>query len=227
MKIELPFEKVANSPVFWLKKISLFSKPSLDAEIRSITFHRGLNIIWGKSVEENPEELHPVLLTGHSVGKTTLCRMIRYCFGEDHFGTPAVESLIRNKFPEGLVAAEILLNTELYLVLRTFSPPNISIAEKEHTLGYLFDNWKKVNKRSFKPFIEEMEKSTIIHWPSRKTPDGKKNLECNHLLAWLTRDQETRFQSLWEWRSTRSESGVAQLNKPYAEYLLRLVLELV
>ncbi len=49
------------------------------------------------------------------------------------------------------------------------------------------------------------------------------------MLAWLTRDQESRFQSLHDWRSSRSGADTAKFQKPkeHALYLIRLVLDLV
>lgn len=59
----------------FLKSLKILNGDSI---IREITFHKGLNLI----VDETPEDLLKTS-TGNNVGKTTVLRLVDYCFGGD------------------------------------------------------------------------------------------------------------------------------------------------
>jgi uncharacterized protein YydD (DUF2326 family) len=59
----------------FLKSVKILNR---DSVIREITFHKGINLI----VDETPEELSKTS-TGNNVGKTTVLRLVDYCFGGD------------------------------------------------------------------------------------------------------------------------------------------------
>jgi uncharacterized protein YydD (DUF2326 family) len=61
----------------FLNKLSIYSKSEI---IREIEFHRGINLI----IDETPDEFKgSIQSTGNNVGKTTVLRLIDYCFGAD------------------------------------------------------------------------------------------------------------------------------------------------
>src|SRR3989339_16413 len=103
-------KNAATPPRLWIRRLLLFESPEKRyAPLRNIVFHRGLNIVWGVELPDDAgtDDAHPVTLSGHSVGKTTLCRLIRYCLGESTFGNPGAMSRIRNTFPQGWVGLEL------------------------------------------------------------------------------------------------------------------------
>ena len=57
----------------FLKSLTIQNKNTI---IREINFHKGLNFI----VDETPEYQQR---TGNNVGKTTVLRLVDYCFGSD------------------------------------------------------------------------------------------------------------------------------------------------
>jgi hypothetical protein len=61
------------------------------------------------------------------------------------------------------------------------------------------------------------------------TAHTKEALKWHHLLAWCARDQEARYQELWQWRSPRSDSEPPGSSKPKVDglYLIRTVLGLL
>lgn len=59
----------------FLKSLKILNGDSL---IREITFHKGINLI----IDETPEDLTKTS-TGNNVGKTTVLRLVDYCFGSD------------------------------------------------------------------------------------------------------------------------------------------------
>ena len=60
----------------FLKQVIIQNKGSI---IRDISFHNGINLI----VDERPEAIRIKTDTGNSIGKTTVLRLVDYCFGAD------------------------------------------------------------------------------------------------------------------------------------------------
>jgi uncharacterized protein YydD (DUF2326 family) len=58
----------------FLKKLTIYNGPTL---IRDISFHKGLNLIVDETRTSDRRE------SGNNVGKTTVLRLINYCFGSD------------------------------------------------------------------------------------------------------------------------------------------------
>jgi hypothetical protein len=65
-------------PLLWVRRLIIWEEPS--KEIRDIPLRQGLNIVW------SPDDGSRRGQIGHGGGKTTFCRLLRYCLGEDSFG---------------------------------------------------------------------------------------------------------------------------------------------
>lgn len=220
----------ADSPRLWLKRMVLFASPEQrDAPIREIPFHRGLNIVWGVELPDDAgvDAAHPVTLSGHSVGKTTCCRLIRYCLGESTFGNPAAMNRIRNTFPEGWVGMELVADGQEWSVLKPIGRTGDPKAAQGIAVESLFDLDRKQNH--FSAFMDHLRGAMMAELQASAPPNSAKPYEWKHLLAWLTRDQEARFQSLYDWRSPRSGADTPKFERPkeHALYLVRLVLDIV
>ena len=100
-------------PLVWVKKIVLYKTLDPMDEIRQITFTTGLNIIQGESNESDD-----AFQSGHGIGKTTVCRLIRYCLGEKSYGQKHVIEEVKHSFPDGYVGAMIELDGAEWAVLR-------------------------------------------------------------------------------------------------------------
>lgn len=208
----------------------LFTSPAeRDRPIREIPFHRGLNIIWGVELPDDAgmDAAHPVTLSGHSVGKTTCCRLIRYCLGESTFGNPGAMARIRHTFPDGWVGMELTVGGQNWSVMKSIGPSGEAKAAQDVAVEFLFDLDRKQNR--FGAFMEHLRSTMMAGLPADTPPTSAKPYDWRHLLAWLTRDQEARFQSLYDWRSPRSGSETPRFEKPkeHALYLVRLVLDIV
>lgn len=219
-----------SSPCLWIRRVALFESPEKkNTPIRSIHLHRGLNIVWGVELPDDAgvNEACPVTLSGHSVGKTILCRLIRYCLGEPTFGNSGVMSRIRHAFPNGWVGMELTVGEQTWAVIKSIGLSGFSKAAKMVAIEKLFDQLHQGNQ--YREFIAHLQSSTMSRLQASTPPNADKPYEWLHLLAWLTRDQEARFQSLHDWRSPRSGADTAKLQRPkeYALYLIRLVLDLV
>ena len=118
-------ESGRSEPRLWARRLVIWEKPS--HIIRDIELRPGLNIIW--SPDSTQQSDAPI---GHGSGKTTFCRFLRYCLGEDSFAPEGQRTAIWNNFPEGHVGAEVLLDGKLWIILRALSALQESI-EKRRT----------------------------------------------------------------------------------------------
>ena len=181
-------------PRLFVKRAALYKSFSLGDLIREIPFERGLNLIIGEDAQEG---LHN--LGGHSVGKTTLCRLIRHCLGESTFASEDDQQAIRDNFPSGWVGCELDIDATPWAVLIPFirTSKNVPLAARHETLVSLFDFEKSDNQ--YRQYMEALDAlrppQTAFTWVQ--------------LLAWLTRDQEAIQGNYWEWRSSNSESGTS------------------
>lgn len=200
-----------------------------EALLRDISFQRGLNVVWGVELPDDAgaNGAHPVTLSGHSVGKTTLCRLIRYCLGERAFGNPGATSRIKNAFRQGWVGMELVAAGQAWAVLKPIGQSGNSRAARDVTAETLFDLRREDNQ--YGEFMKHLGAVMMAGLAAETPPNSNKPYEWKHLLAWLTRDQEARFQNLHEWRSPRSGSDTPRFDKPkeHALYLIRLVLNLL
>ena len=74
-----------SEPRVWIQRLIIIDKRGEEAHfIRDVPLKRGLNIVWAKEPEED-DSAEPI--TGHSAGKTSFCRLLRYCLGESTYAT--------------------------------------------------------------------------------------------------------------------------------------------
>lgn len=220
----------SKEPRLWIERLAIFESPDKrDEPIRDIPFYRGLNIVWGVELPDDAgsNATHPVMLSGHSVGKTTLCRLMRYCLGESKFGNQGAMSRIKHRFPDGWVGIELVVEGRKWAVLKPMGQRGSSKAGEDKQVGDLFDTDGKTNQ--YKDFMEHLESSMMSGLQADRPRNSDKSYKWKHLLAWMARDQEARFQSLHEWRSPRSHSDTPSFDNPKDDplYLIRLVLGLI
>lgn len=208
------------APKLFLQRLALFSSFSPGAKFQEVEFKRGLNLIVG---EDSPSEQGEDNLGGHSVGKTTLCRLIRYCLGEPSFSTSQDQEIIRENIPDGWVGCEVLIEGTSWAVLLPFSRnPSGRVAARDESLESLFTLEKQDNEfREYQIALDTLMPKNVNR--------SDVSFEWRHLLAWLSRDQDCIQRSFWDWRSSGSESGSPQHRSRRAEgeHLLRSVLGLL
>ncbi len=222
---DLKLEPVRFQPDVWVIRIVILEriKPS-PLVIRDIPLSPGLNIIWAEESENDDSKTN---ITGHSAGKTTFCRLFRYVLGERTFGSKAVMSLIRREFPKGYVAAELHVLGRKWAVRRPFGVGQASYVKEDADIEELLElGGRKATQESYikdiglEYFLNELETVEIVQ--------TRELIDWLHILAWCTRDQEARFQSIYDWRSPRSESETPSLRFPKAGplFLMRTALGL-
>ena len=190
-----------NEPRLWIQRVVLMERPSIDTVIRDIPFTRGLNIIVGKSNHSNSGHHSPTFFSdsGHSVGKTTLCRLMRYLLGEQTFGTQKGQELIRGNFPEGWVAGEVVVDGEVWAIARPFAARFKVRVAKDSSIEELFmPAFSGIGYGEYEQALRQL-------LPPHADLPGI-TFDWKHLLAWIARDQESRLRDFWAWRDKASES---------------------
>jgi hypothetical protein len=221
---ELNLEPVRIEPDVWVSRIVILERITpAPVVIRNISLSRGLNIIWAEEAEvDNPEPN----ITGHSAGKTTFCRLLRYVLGERTFGSKVAMELIREAFPDGQIAAELHVLGRKWAVRRPFGSGRSFIMEDATIEELLGSKGQPVSQDSFlaetglEGLLDRLETGQIVQ--------TGEPIQWSHILAWCTRDQEARFQNIHDWRSSRSGADKLSFRFPKAGplFVMRAVLGL-
>ena len=201
---------VRSEPLIWISRIVLYESVEPLKTIRpAIHLRPGLNVIWGtEAAETTPDSLD----TGHNVGKTTFCRLMRYCLGEPSFANAATTLRIKYNCPKGYVAAEIHLDGEVWAVARPFVKSQRALARANCTIEGLLAT--PTDDARFPDFLGRLSTIALRGISAEVRLGSGEPIGWEHLLAWWARDQETRYQTFWTWRSSRSHSGFGDFKKP-------------
>jgi hypothetical protein len=200
---ELNLTPVRSEPSVWVSRLVILEKLSPEpAIIRDIPLARGLNIVWAEEPEDdNP----PSEISGHSAGKTTFCRFLRYVLGERTFGTRPNMELICKALPDGYVAAEIHVAGKLWAVRRPFGSGRMSYIEQNATIEELLQ--QRTSAVSQEEYPKKLGLENLLNaLESGRIVRTDETIQWGHVLAWCSRDQEARFQNIYDWRSSRSQS---------------------
>lgn len=183
-------------PRLWLRKLVIWEKP--ERILREVDLRPGLNIVW--SPDPGADDTLPI---GHGSGKTTFCRFIRYCLGEESFAPDGQRNAIIGRFPEGHVGAEVMLDGEPWIVLRLLSHRRRDVVIKNGTFAHAF---LAKEPTGIVPLRDAIIKS-IVGDAGALMPQaiGRENA-WDAALAWMARDQECRFSHHLEWRDSESNS---------------------
>ena len=186
-----------NEPRLWVRRLAIFR----DAKtiIRDVPLRPGLNIIWTPDMSSSGNRA-----LAHGSGKTTFCRLLRACLGEPGYATDVQRSHIIARLPNGLIAAEIVVDGVCWVTVRPLGLPGgefvAQIASIEEAIAR--------GRRDGDPaFIDPLLAETFFPMMDGATPsDVSREQVWDVLRAWLTRDQECRLADLLAWRSTQTHS---------------------
>src|SRR5258705_7008072 len=102
---------------------------------------RGFNIIW--AISRQPVDGNVLFrrgVAGHTAGKSTLCRLIRYVLGEHSFATDKTRKRIRETFPNGWGVAEVVVAGSTWVVARAFGVRAHPFSKCDSPLEQAFDS---------------------------------------------------------------------------------------
>lgn len=205
-------------PRLWVRRLVIWG--GLGNVIRDVSLRPGLNIIWSPDSGKDNEAM------GHGGGKTSFCRLIRYCLGENSFGSITLREMIARQIPEGYVGAEIILDSETWIVLRPIGTGNRHYCAKGEILDDAFI--ADLPNTGLAELRDAITQALMAEAASRMPLLHPTEEAWEVALAWLTRDQECRLLSALEWRSAQTQSQSAsrqrQLSKDDRLVIVRLLI---
>lgn len=222
---QLPKRPQKSEPDVWVQRLVLLARLSPEPKIiRDIPLHRGLNIVWA----EEPESISdPSDIAGHSAGKTTFCRLLRYVLGEKTYANKSASQAIRRSFPNGYVGAQVVIKGVCWAVLRPLGENRNSWIRRDSTVEEIIeDKGEPAYQESYpkqiglSDLLDGLASATVVR--------TQEEIRWGHILAWCARDQEARFQNVYEWRSPRSDSEWPAFRFPKSDplFVMRVLLGL-
>ncbi|MCY4375061.1 MAG: hypothetical protein OXC31_14970 [Spirochaetaceae bacterium] len=200
--LEVQPEADRSEPRLWIRRLVIWSEPGVI--LREVNLRPGLNIIWAPDPADRPGESEQHAAPGHGSGKTLFCRLLRYCLGEDRFAAYDQREKIVAAFPNGLVGAEIMVAGTQWAVVRPIGATRKHFAIRDSTVDAVSTN---AVPTGMDPFLEALATRILSKDIAGLVPSDSHSNAWLVTLAWLTRDQECRFDKPLDWRSADSESG--------------------
>lgn len=197
-------------PKLWVRRVVIWREP--DVVLQDVPLRPGFNIVW------SPDSQKPDSPIGHGGGKTTFCRLFRFCLGEDTFAPDDLRHRIGEVFPKGWVGAEIVLDGEVWTVLRSLGHRRRDIVQAGGSLDNAFSEERKPTGMA--SLIEAFTRSFMGNSPKLMPSSIGSEGAWKALLAWTTRDQECRFSNVLNWRSSESDSSSPVVNRSAEDKLL-------
>jgi len=214
-------------PMLWFRELRILRKlvpGGFPNEVRKVTLRRGLNIVWAPPEEGEVPELYGDGLSGHASGKTLFCRVLRYLLGESNYGPKSLRDAVDTTFERELWAvAEVVVDKQLWLVARPLSGTARRFACKNVTIDELLTG--EVAHGDYAPFLTALEAAAC--GAVLEEAEGGEQFGWRYLLPWLTRDQESRFSGLTEWRSSMAESENPKTSASEQQDLMKAVVGLL
>ncbi|MEX2745806.1 hypothetical protein AB3480_31880 [Rhizobium mongolense] len=203
----------AGEPRLWVRRIVL--KADNETIIRDIPLKPGLNVIW------SPDSAGAAERIGHGGGKTTFCRLIRYCLGEKTYGPHDQMDSVGSKFLNARILAEVRLDGSTWLISRPLGANRGDFAILGEDVVECSWPLEPSGMQRFRDALTTAFLGQSSSLLPNSIPVDERWLA---VLAWLTRDQECRFSHLLEWRSPESgsQSPVSGRNKSQEDRLATL-----
>lgn len=192
-----------SEPRLWVRRLTLWKDAA--TIIRDIPLRPGLNIVWSPDPAEAGDSTDSNRL-GHGSGKTLFCRLLRYCLGEQGHSTDEQRQHIAIAFPEGRVTAEVMLCGELWGVVRPLGSSREHYAVQGQLPQALLESPPE-QPTGMTPLIDAIQRQVLTEPIAALMHGERAHDPWLVALAWLTRDQECRFDKVLDWRAADSESG--------------------
>lgn len=195
--------KGLEGPRLWVRRLVIWKEPGGE-KVRAIELRPGLNIIWSPDGADDAALAGQSNAVGHGSGKTLFCRLIRYCLGEDRFATESQRDRIGTAFSNGIVGAEVMLDGICWAIVRPLGVRRRHMAVSGGNLDEIAAG--EGVSTGMEPFIEAVDQRIITTALAELVRPQANGPIWPIALAWLTRDQECRFDDVLDWRSPTSDS---------------------
>lgn len=197
-------------PKLWVRRVVIWREPNV--VLQDVSLRPGFNVVW------SPDSQTPDSPIGHGGGKTTFCRLFRFCLGEDTFAPDDLRRRIGEVFPKGWVGAEIVLDGAVWMVLRSLGYRRRDIVQAGGSLDLAFSEDRKATGMA--SLMEAFNRAFMGNIPKLMPSSIGSDGAWKALLAWITRDQECRFSHALNWRSSDSDSSSPVVNRSAEDKLL-------
>lgn len=207
-------------PRLWFERLAIFSEPADDHVFRTVSFHRGLNLVWAK--EPIAGGAKGIRAAGHGVGKTSLCLLLRFCLGDASEAVAELRDELFGEFALGGIIAVVHMDGQPFSLCRYFNPQKEGMAcNGTNTVGI----WNRSADYSDRAFLKKLADDMMGRVVPKSIPETGQAIEWRHLLAWISRDQGARFKSFFAWRD--GEGNLLQRRRQDPPIVMRAVLGLL
>lgn len=207
--LEIQPETGRSEPRLWVRRIAIWSAPGV--LLREIRLRPGLNVLWAPDPADQGGVTESVSGVGHGSGKTLFCRLLRYCLGEDRFAQDEQRERVAHAFPEGEVGAEVIVDGIPWAVVRPIGTGRRHVAVRDAALDQVAREFPEPT--GVAPLLDAIAASLRHGDLLPFLPVDRPRDVWLLALAWLSRDQECRFDKLLDWRSADSGSGSPARNR--------------
>lgn len=215
-------------PLVWVRELLILRefKPGEENVVRRITLRPGLNVLWARPRVGNARpQLGEAGVFGHASGKTTFCRLLRHVLGEDHFGNDDLRARIRDKFRTAWVVGEVILAGNPWLVCRPAAVGPHPFVVRDMPVSRLFED--SLKREPLQGYLDELNRLVMEPLPVATFATSPQPIEWPHLVQWLSRDQESRFAGLTDFRHPSSNSEAPEMDVEDRHFLFRAVIGLI
>lgn len=192
-----------SEPRLWVRRLAIWSAPGV--LLREIRLRPGLNVLWAPDPADQGGVTESVSGVGHGSGKTLFCRLLRYCLGEDRFAQDEQRERVAHAFPEGEVGTEVIVDGIRWAVVRSIGTGRRHVAVRDAALDQVARDRREPTGMA--PLLDAIAASLRHGDLLPFLPVDRPRDVWLLALAWLSRDQECRFDKLLDWRSADSGSG--------------------
>ncbi len=177
-------------PRLWVETLWLVESLESGKPLREIPLRRGLNLILSEPMDGS---------SGHGVGKTAFCQLLRFVLEDPQWaaGTPLRDEL-RVAMPDGAVAARVHVDGETWTVLKPWRHQKQYRAARQATWQQLARN-EVANEHEV--YARALDDKLVGALPVHRLPGSHQTIQWQHILAWCSRDQGSRYQSYYHWRT--------------------------
>jgi hypothetical protein len=215
-----------HEPAVWVRRVRVLRelRPGAENIVRDVVLRRGLNIIWAPPESPEQNALFQSGVAGHTAGKTTFCRLVRYALGERSFASDSTRRRVREKLKNAWVVAEIVIGGRQWAVARPLSVGAHSFCVEDGDVDQAVEGGYR---SEYRMFLDTIELATTSMLAASRFPTSGDPVQWEDILPWLSRDQEARFADLLEWRHSSSSSDAPALNVDERQFLIRSVLGVI
>ena len=214
-------------PALWVERLAIYKALPVRAgnELRTMTLHRGLNILWAEPGAPRGAGQPRSKVSSHATGKTTFSRFLRYVLGDTNFGNDVFRTAFRSKFPQGWALAEVWVDRRRWLVGRPLGIGPQHFTVPGGTIDDLIDK-PTAPQDGWHEYLAAVDAAIFAGSKERELPASGMPLGWDMLLQWLARNQECRYSGLLAWRNPASQSLGIELQETEKESIVRFALGL-